>query len=938
MPSPVSRCLFAFLAALAVGLDGVTASAATTTDASRLAFFEQRIRPVLVEHCYECHSAGSKKLKGGLHLDSKAGILRGGDTGAAITPGHAERSLLIESVGYGNRDLQMPPKSRLPDAVVAELVQWVNDGAFDPRVDAAETKTSTRTNAGTNHWAFQPIRAVEPPRPSLLSSVGDHPVDRFITAKLAERGLLPGPAADRRTLIRRASYGLTGLPPTPDEIAAFVSDASKDTFERMIGRLLASQRYGERWGRWWLDVARYADSNGQDENKVMANAWRYRDWVIRAFNENKPFDAFITEQLAGDLLPTNGLGEKTVFDRWTATGLLVMGPKMLAEQDKPKLVMDLVDEQIDVVGRAFLGLTVACARCHDHKFDPIPARDYYALAGIFKSTKTMANLGFVSKFNERRITPAAEFALIQAHEKKVAALTNDVFRAVRRANEALLAEWRTNFPSYLAAATTDAAKPDDGRLATNLVAGLRKLLAADAATNDISRTLGRLAGDPVALSGFLARTNASAKPATNDVSTADPEARALAETYRAVFGAAGVFALPKEPRPFYPAATRDAIAALEAARDVVKTNGPAPAAFALAVEEDKPVNLPVHIRGSHLSPANDPVPRGFIEVAGARAAPSPSTNGSGRLELARWLTSADNPLTARVIVNRIWQAHFGEGLVRTPDNFGLRGETPSHPELLDWLAAEFIRGGWDVKRLHRLILTSAAWRQDSAGNPLNRLNREQGHEAARLAGSPFGGETFRQLDRAAVVDPDNRLLWRFPRQRLEAEMVRDALLAVSGRLDTTAGGSLVPWKNDEYAPKDDVSATSVRRSVYLPVVRDRVFDVFTIFDFANPSVGTSKRSPTVVSHQALFFLNSPLVKESARAFSRSLITSAPDDAQRIRLAHERAFGRPPTVEEVKRAEKFIASVPRRDSPDAEVERWAAWCQMLFAANEFVYRE
>ncbi|MCE9610330.1 MAG: PSD1 and planctomycete cytochrome C domain-containing protein [Chthoniobacter sp.] len=799
-------------------------------DAARLAFFEQRVRPVLVEYCYECHSAESKKLKGGLRLDSRAGLLRGGETDAAVVPGDAKKSLLIEAVGYADRDLQMPPKKRLPDAVVADLTQWVNDGAFDPRDGPAVSKAPGANDSAMTHWAFQPIREITPPG-------GENPMDGFITAKLAERGLTQAPAADRRTLIRRAAYDLTGLPPTPEEIGAFLNDSAPDAFEKMIERFLASPRYGERWGRWWLDVARYADTNGQDENKVMANAWRYRDWVVRAFNANRRFDEFITEQLAGDLLPAAGVSDPELFERWTATGFLVLGPKILAEQDKPKLVMDLIDEQIDVVSRAFLGLTVSCARCHDHKFDPIPTRDYYALAGIFRSTKTMANLEFVSKFHERQIGGKKQRAALQAYEKELAARSAAVDAAIVRANTAWFTDPQAPVPEI---------------------------------------------------------------PEVSD----DP------------FAPVGALRLLQARHPLYPAETRAVIIGLEKTRDELKRNRP-PADFALAVEEAKPVNLPVHIRGSHLNLEKHAVPRGFIQIASRSGVAPVPADRSGRLELARWLTGPEQPLTARVIMNRIWQAHFGEGLVRTPDNFGVRGEAPSHPELLDWLAREFMRSGWDVKRMHRLILTSAAWRQAGRSGQANAAS----------------------LDHAAHSDPENRLLWHFPRQRLDAEMIRDALLAVSGRLDVTVGGSLVAWKNDEYVPKDTVSAGSRRRSVYLPVVRGRVFDLFTIFDAANPSVVTAQRTPTVVTHQALFFLNSPLVKDAARAFAQSLLVASPDDAAgRVGRAYERAFGRLPTDEETRRALEFVAALPRRDGKDADVAAWGAWCQVLFAANEFVYRE
>ena len=872
----------------------------------------------------------------------------------------------------------------------------------------------------------------------------------------------------------------------------------------MVERLLASPHYGERWGRWWLDVARYADTNGQDENKVMGHAWRYRDWVVRSFNLNQPFDVFITEQLAGDLLPTNGVSEKVIFDRWTATGFLVLGPKMLAEQDKPKLVMDMVDEQIDVVSRAFLGLTVACARCHDHKFDPIAARDYYAMAGIFRSTKTMENLAFVSKFNERRVATTEHLAAIEKYEKELAAKNKVVVQAIREANEALQAGWKTNLSTYLkAAATEQSLAAEQPPPPTNAVARIRTLLAT---SNSVSRVLQRVQAEPQFAKAFVAGNEAATnvtnglrlspgkigasflanghnfleltnsaelEPAEltvetwfrvsefpsggderrwligknaneainghyalildgnrvganlnigggaehvfalwnnrgelktnqwhhaamtydgkalrvfvdgksagevpinrprvpgpgplvlgrrpdgfvtfkglldetrvhrralsaselkhnvedpehpivgdavarwefNDLSDADRELVAMAEAQDALFGPGGVFAIPANPRPYYSSATRATIVDLEKAREKLKAGAPAPAEFALSVEEDKPVNLPVHIRGSHLNLAKEPVPRGFIKAACRGEMTAISTNQSGRLELAQWIASAENPLTARVIVNRVWQAHFGTGLVKSSENFGVRGETPSHPELLDWLASEFIRSGWDVKQLHRLILTSATWRQQPA-------------HAGR--GGPSN------------TDPDNRLLAHFPRQRLEVEMIRDALLAVSGRLDLSMGGTLVTWKNDEYAPADTVSATSRRRSIYLPIVRDRVFDVFSIFDFANPSVGTSKRIPTVVSHQALFFLNSPLVKESARGLARRVLGAAPEDKTRgIQLAYEVAFARLPSASETERAREFLESMLLKEGADAEVAAWADWCQVLFAANEFIYLE
>lgn len=958
-----------------------------------------------------------------------------------------------------------------------------------------QSRATEGNTAPTNHWAFEPIRTVTPPPDSRPSH---NPIDRFIHARLARHNLNPAPPADRRILIRRASFDLLGLPPTPEEVDAFVTDPSPDAYARLIDRLLASPHYGERWGRWWLDVARYADTNGQDENKVMSNAWRYRDWVIRAFNLDQPFDQFATDQLAGDLLATNGVPERVLFDRWTATGFLVLGPKMLAEQDKPKLEMDIVDEQIDVVSRAFLGLTVSCARCHDHKFDPIPTRDYYALAGIFKSTRTMENLAFVSKFNERRIATQDELAAIESSNRALAAKTNEIAAAIQSANDFLIEERRERLHEWLLTQQSASALPNTPAAgSTNVLMQLSALASLDPATNLPSRTLRRLAETPGLLREFLQtpeekdpasfrlvpgkvgaaffatgtnylemshspaldpeqltvevwvwaeefpsggdarrwlinkngnewvqghyalvldrnragaymnigggqtntffvradgpalKTNqwhhlavsydgtdlrlyvdgaesghtvigrarvpgnlplalgrrqdgfvsfkgrldearvysrplssaeiklhyeqpdhaagegAVARWEFNALSEAEQRALDWAQLRETLFSRGGILALPTDPRPFYPATTRSRIAELERERDQLKAQAPTPPAYTLAVAENRTVDLPVHLRGSHLNLAREPVPRGFVQVVHRGSAELPREQ-SGRLELARWITSPENPLTARVIVNRVWQAHFGEGLVRTSDNFGIRGESPTHPELLDWLAAEFQHNGWSVKTLHRLILNSTTWQQAAIGP-------------------------------ATDSDPENRLLSRFPRKRLEAEMIRDALLSVSGRLDLSIGGSLVQWKNDEYVPRSQEAAESVRRSVYLPIVRDLVYDVFSIFDFANPSVGVAKRTPTVVSHQALFFLNSPLVKASARSLATTLLASPEDsDADRICRAYQSTLNRPPNSEEVSRALRFIERMGGRNEHAPALSTWSSFCQALLASNEFSY--
>ncbi len=961
----------------------------------------------------------------------------------------------------------------------------------------------------TNHWAFLPLREEAPP----VDRTGwsRTPIDPFILAKLAASGGAPAAGAEARVLLRRIYFDLIGLPPGPADAERFLGEFERnpeDAVNGLIDRLLAAPQYGERWGRWWLDVARYADTNGQDENKVMANAWRYRDWVVRAFNGNKPFDQFVTEQLAGDLLPAEA-GEQANFDHLIATGFLVLGPKMLAEQDKPKLVMDIIDEQIDTVGRTFLGLTLGCARCHDHKFDPVPTRDYYALAGIFKSTKTMADLAFVSKFNERPVASKRELAAVEAHQQRMLEQTNRLERAIRQANEELIQSWKDKFSQDLAAGWEIAMTGKTPGAATNTAQKLGALMASDPATHAISRRLREAASHPEQArewlrglevlpetegarqlgpgrvgAGWVARgqnylelphapeldppaltveawVRAETFPKTgetrrwlvnkngnewieghyallldrdqagaylnigggrdhvfsvwsgtaleakrwhhlaftydgadlrlfvdgkaagetriglnrvpgksalalgrrqdgyvafegsldeahvydralspaelkehyenpeksdrehrvanwdfNELTAEEQDQADRAAVREALLGPGGVYALPKEPRALYAEKARQELDRLEAERARMQAAAPPDPAWALAVEEDKPVDLPVHLRGSHLNLGKDSVPRGFVSTLPGGEERHIPPNHSGRLELARWLTDPRNPLTARVMVNRIWQAHFGEGLVRTADNFGVRGEAPSHPELLDWLARTFIASGWDVKALHRLILRSAAYQQSSK------------------AGSG---------DFSRAVDPENRFLGHFPRQRLEAEMIRDSLLFVSGRLDPGLGGAPAAWKNNEYVPGDEISPGSVRRTLYLPIVRDRVFDALTIFDFANPSVCSAKRTTTVVSHQALFFLNSPLVKDSAAALARQLLARSDlDEPRRIAEAYWLLLGRRPSPGELARAERFLADLPPaggagKSAPEGRAEDLAALCQTVMASNEFVYR-
>jgi hypothetical protein len=774
---------------------GASAGAAPTP--SDLEFFEKKVRPVLIEHCYKCHSAQSEKLKGDLRLDSRQAMLRGGKTSPAIVPGRSGESLLIKAIKYGDADLQMPPKYQLPEQTVADLVRWVEMGAPWPEETATVVTSGEHKPTGAEHWAFQPVRVQAPP------AVRDpawprNDVDRFILAKLESKSLAPAHMADKYTLIRRAYFDLLGLPPDPKEVEAFVKDDSADAYPKLVDRLLANPHYGERWGRYWLDLARYADTNGADENYAFPNAWRYRDYVVRSLNEDKPYDRFVTEQLAGDLLSPASASQTENQDRLIATGFLVLGPKMLAEQDKPKLVMDVIDEQIDVTGQTFLGLTLGCARCHDHKFDPIPAADYYAMAGIFKSTKTMADLGFVSQWVERELPDAAWRAQRDQETAKMAA-AKGVLDGVTK--------W------------TSGALPGPLQRATRFSMGI---------------AIGSLSKLP-----------------------------------------------PKSPAP-----------------------------MAMAVIDDKPQDVPIHLRGSHLTLAKQTTPRGFVKVLD-RCEPPPAIapSHSGRLELAQWITDPANPLTARVMVNRIWQGHFGVGLVASASNFGLRGSPPSHPELLDWLASEFVKGGWSIKRMHRLIMLSNAYQMSCAADA-----------------------------RAAELDPENRLLSRQNRRRLEAEPIRDALLSAGGNLDATIGGSLNKPSKEKYNAIGDADPVfnSVRRAIYLPIVRSRMYDMFTIFDYVDSGVHTPLRSVTTVPPQALFMLNSELVAKQADLLAKRLLApEIGDDMARVRCVYEILYSRPPTPAQAARALSHIASV----SAGVDSQRAAAWasvCRVLLATNEFVY--
>ena len=732
---------------LVLGCWSLSVTAADLTPA-QTQLFESKIRPVLATKCYRCHSQQAEKVKAGLFLDTRDGVLKGGESGPAIVPGEPEKSLLIKAVRYTDPDLQMPPKGqKLSDDQIADLVAWVKMGAPDPRLTSAGQKDWK--DSGKSHWSWQPLK--KPAVPEVKDAAWPKtPVDNFILAKLEEKDLKPNPPADKRTLIRRASFDLIGLPPTPEEVEDFLKDESPDAFPKVVDRLLALPQYGERWGRHWLDVARYSDTKGQvrrnREDQYYPFAWTYRDYVIRSFNDDKPYNVFIIEQLAADKLPATRNNPSNLC----ALGFLTLGDRFMGMQN------DIINDRIDVVTKGFVGMTVSCARCHDHKFDPIPQKDYYSLHGIFASCTEPSVEPVITKVNS-----GPEYA--DYYEKRM---------ALEREKENLEAQQKA-------------------------LRGKR---------------------DPQAVRQLQ---------------------RAMREN-------------------------REAISKLE------MTHPAAPPRAMVLEDILKPHDSPLFIRGEAENKGAI-VPRRFLEILSGPTRPT-FTNGSGRLDLAHAIVSRSNPTTPRVMINRIWLHHFGEGFVPTPDDLGTMSEPPSHPELIDYLASRFVEEGWSIKKMHRLIMLSSVYQQSSDSNP-----------------------------RYAQIDPNNRLLWRANIRRLEFEALRDSFLAIGGDLDKTMYGKPVDLTKEPY---------STRRTIYGFIDRQDVADVLVNFDFANPDLPTGRRHETTVPQQALFLMNSPLVVEQAK----KLVTLADfnkcqDDESKIAFLYERVYQRTPQPEEVKLGLDFLSEKP-----------------------------
>ena len=901
-----------------------------------LEFFEKDVRPLLVKHCYECHSASD--VDGGLNLDSKVGVANGGDSGVVVMAGAPDKSLLIEAVRYKNQDLQMPPKGQMSSSEIEILEKWVRLGVPDSRTGSRPgtvRPTGMTIEDGRDFWSFKPV--ADPDIPSVENADWvQMPIDAFVLLKLEQRKAKPAEQADKRTLIRRVTFDLIGIPPTPEEIAAFLADESSDAFEKVVERLLESPHYGVRWGRHWLDVARYADSNGLDENLAFGNAWRYRDYVVDSFNDDKPFDQFLIEQLAGDLVTESNRETKT------ATGFLVLGAKVLAEPDKEKLFMDTIDEQLDTIGKAFLGMTIGCARCHDHKFDPIKQTDYYALAAILKSTRTFGDTqtGVIKHWHEYSMATEDELADLkkinaELAEKKSAASSFKSKETVRLRDKA-----RAKAADYLAAAariSPDTSLTDVSAIAEPL--GLHPRIlhhcrlhlkyhaddpvfaqwhslkhSDDASGNDAAE---QIKTHYRAL--FEQAESAFAKARKKDAKTKTLDDESLEPVRAALYDLSGFLAVPPKPEFAFDEETLAEYYRLMEEARLAESNAPDEPSIMGVADGTVLTSLPIHIRGSHRN-FGEPVGREFPEVMRTSSVrPVLPRNQSGRLELARWMASTQHPLTARVYVNRVWRWHFGAGIVKSTENFGRLGDRASHPELLDWLARRFMESGWSTKELHRLILSSSTYQMASSNSDAT----------------------------IAEADPENRLLWKFGLRRLEAEQIRDAILAVSGRLNSELGGKTVPLRNRQFVfnhtSVDHTKYDSLRRSLYLPVIRNNVYSLFSQFDFPDPTMPTGSRNATVVAPQALLMMNAGLVMESADDLAKMLLNEGLDNAGRVNSAYERALGRLPSESEAKRSLAFVSAAMSTGLTDAasvdteaEHNAWSMFCQGLFASNEFIY--
>lgn len=979
---------------------------------SELEFFEKKIRPVLVSSCYKCHSTEGEKIKANLLVDTREGLLKGGDSGPAIVPGDPNKSLLIKTIRHedSDPDLAMPPKAdKLSDEVIADFEKWVKLGAPDPRVAKAAPvyKTWDMAKLRKEHWSFRPISKPEVPNPKDPQVFVQTPIDAFVLAKLQEKGLKPSKMVDKRDLLRRATYDLTGLPPTPEEVDEFLNDDSTDAFAKVVDRLLASPRYGERWGRHWLDIARYADTSGDRQNgkrtmPLYPYAWTYRDYVIEAFNNDLPYDQFIVQQIAADRLP-DAEKDKSVLP---ALGFLTVGKRFMGNPN------DVIDDQIDAVTKGLMGITGACARCHDHKFDPIPTKDYYSLHGVFSSSrepkeeplledpeqdpdykdflKEVAKVEaevvqyeqtYAAHLLSGMLDKAGEYMLI-AHESgknvpdgkkkggtfrlaarqkgleaELAVIWVEDLKAISGKKDPVFGPW-FRFAALSPAEFTEKAPELAAEIAAAKETEVHPLLAKAIAEkqpssiSDVAAIYTDLFGklrQAMDLKPFALRRGGAGKASTEEDKTNHRLADADMESLRLhIFGPDSPIKpdTQKMARAFGNQFTNpeEAIRGKIVKLEMVHPGSPA---RAMALEDmPKAKDSAVLIRGE-AGNRGPVVPRQFLELL-AGDSRKPFTDGSGRLELAKAVASPSNPLTARVIVNRVWQWHFGQAIVRTVSDFGTRSEPPTHPELLDYLASTFMENGWSIKKLHRQIMLSSVYQQDS-----------------------------RSEKNAMKVDPTNQWLWRFNIQRLDLEEIRDSLLTFGGKLDLTMGGPPVQLINDDRAGRYKSMTVDFkvpeekqnRRTVYGMIDRSALPDVFNTFDFANPDMSTGERLLTTVPQQALFLMNSPfIVQQVKNLLARHDFPSDAAPDEKVRFIYRTLFQRAPSDAEMQMAAAFVSAEDsagqpgsllaatngaqptgseassrakkqdgnRKDEPSQKLNAWERYTQVMMLANETVF--
>lgn len=860
-----------------------------TLPQDQLDFFEKKIRPVLTDKCYKCHSEKAEKLRGGLLLDTREGIRHGGDSGPAVVPGNLKDSLLIEAIHYGNKDTAMPPQKaggKLPDDVIKDFEKWVQMGAPDPRNGNAATVAATKkydTEKAKDWWAFKAPKKTSVPQVQEASWARTD-IDRFLLAGLEAKGLKPVADADKLTLIRRVYFDLVGVPPSLDEIRAFKEDKSPNAFVTVVDRLLGSAQFGERWGRHWLDVARYAESSGKEANFAYPHAWRYRDYVIGAFNADKPYDEFLREQIAGDLLPARNERERA--EHQVATGYLALGAKSQNEMNPRQYALDVADEQIDAISQGVLGMTIACARCHDHKFDPIPQREYYAMAGIFLSTDT--RYGTASGQQNRHATQLIELPA-NSGLPTIPKIMSPQERAQKEKQLADLEKERNGMiAERMEARKEGKANGVDARKGIRLLTLLTQTGQLEADLNAFDAS-----GHPKILA-----MGAKDRPAPSSESGG----------FGGRFGGmGGFFGGGGKGGRFYGNVT----------------------AFPMVTDS------PLYTRGDVDKPG-DKVPRGFVSVLSDGNAPAIPAGTSGRKELAEWLTAPTNPLTSRVMVNRIWHWLFGDGIVESTDNFGTTGHLPSNQALLDNLALDFQAKGYSVKKMIREIVLSHAYQLSSTYNAKN-----------------------------FAADPENTLQWRMSKRRLDAECIRDAMLSVSGDLQYTApigdaiamaGDGMINGPRGRGMNEAQLNVDTLVRSVYLPDARDAVPESLALFDFAENSLVTGERETTNVPSQALFMLNSKFVEKRAERLGERVVAGYPAGPngglgaylqERITYAYWLVFSRPPDNNERAAATAFFTRFPAswakgqsgaagvRDA-DAAKAAWTSFCRALFASAEFRY--